>query len=117
MHRNRLIVISVLAGIALWGLLAASSADAIPAFARKYQLSCSTCHAPFPRLKPYGEEFAGRGFRMEDPSKEPTRATYDVGDPMLKLFRELPLAVRMDFYGVWQEKEEVKTDFQAPWVF
>lgn len=54
---------------------------------------------------------------MEDPSKEPTRATYDVGDPMLKLFRELPLAVRMDFYGVWQEKEEVKTDFQAPWVF
>ncbi|HPC81805.1 MAG TPA: hypothetical protein P5234_01015 [Thermoanaerobaculaceae bacterium] len=117
MHRNRLIVASVLAGIALWGLLAASSADAIPAFARKYQLSCSTCHAPFPRLKPYGEEFAARGFRMEDPSKEPARATYDVGDPMLKLFRELPLAVRMDVYGIWQEKEDVKSDFQTPWVF
>lgn len=117
MHRNRLIVASVLAAPALWGLLAASSADAIPAFARKYQLSCSTCHAPFPRLKPYGEEFAARGFRMEDPSKEPARATYDVGDPLLKLFRELPLAVRADFYGVWQEKDDVKADFQAPWVF
>ncbi|MBP7797544.1 MAG: hypothetical protein KA072_02845 [Thermoanaerobaculaceae bacterium] len=117
MRRNRLIVASVLAAIGLWGLLAASSADAIPAFARKYQLSCSTCHAPFPRLKPYGDEFAGRGFRMEDPTKEPARATYDVGDPLLKLFRELPLAVRMDLYGLWQEKEEVKTDFQTPWVF
>ena len=71
-------------------LRGAHDADAIPAFARKYQLSCSTCHAPFPRLKPFGEEFAARGFRMEDPAQEPTRATYDVGDPMLKLFRELP---------------------------
>lgn len=116
MHRNRLIVASVLAGIALWGLLAASSADAIPAFARKYQLSCSTCHAPFPRLKPYGEEFAGRGFKMEDPSKEPTRATYDVGDPMLKLFRELPLAVRMDFYSSYKQDAPADKDFEWPWA-
>ena len=58
-------------------------AEAIPAFARKYQFSCSTCHAPVPRLKPFGEAFAARGFRLEDPSQEPPRATYDVGDPTL----------------------------------
>ena len=40
--------------------------DAMPAFARKYQMSCKTCHSPFPKLKPYGEEFAGNGFVLKD---------------------------------------------------
>ncbi|MDZ7763881.1 MAG: hypothetical protein U5K00_05575 [Melioribacteraceae bacterium] len=29
---------------------------AIPAFARKYDMSCTTCHTPFPKLKAYGDE-------------------------------------------------------------
>ena len=33
---------------------------------------------------------------MEDAAEEPSRATYDVGDPLLKLARDVPLAVRMD---------------------
>ncbi|MBI4916736.1 MAG: hypothetical protein HY825_12885, partial [Acidobacteria bacterium] len=96
MNQNRLLVTVVIVAIALLAVLSARDAGAIPAFARKYQLSCSTCHAPFPRLKPYGEEFAARGFRMEDASKEPSRATFDVGDPLLTLSRDLPLAVRFD---------------------
>jgi len=51
-------------------LAAAGDAAAIPAFARKYRISCTTCHAPAPRLKAFGEEFAGRGFRMEE-AQEP----------------------------------------------
>ncbi len=98
-------------------LLSAAPSDAIPAFARKYQLSCSTCHAPAPRLKPFGEEFAARGFRLEDPSQEPPRATYDLGDPTLKLMRELPLAIRLEGYASAGEKESLHADFQSPWVF
>lgn len=94
---------------------AAPSAFAIPAFARKYQLSCSTCHAPFPRLKPFGEEFAGRGFRMKDPSEEPPRATYDVGDPSLRLVRDLPVAVRLDGFAAWKQDAVAETDFEWPW--
>ncbi|HPR63592.1 MAG TPA: hypothetical protein PK014_05165 [Thermoanaerobaculia bacterium] len=90
---------------------------AIPAFARKYKFSCSTCHAPFPRLKPFGEEFAGRGFRMEDPSQEPARATYDVGDPMLTLLREVPLAIRMDGYLSYKENAHAESDTEFPWAF
>src|SRR5512147_3259826 len=82
-------------------LLAPDRAGAIPAFARKYRASCSTCHSPFPRLKPYGEEFAGRGFRLEDPAQEPSRTTLDTGDDLLQLPRDLPLAVRFDIYGAW----------------
>jgi len=115
MTRNRTLTLLVLATIAVVALLSATRADAIPAFARKYQFSCSTCHAPFPRLKPFAEEFAGRGFHMEDPSKEPARATYDVGDPSLKLFRELPLAIRMDFFSSYKQDAVAEADFEWPW--
>ena len=117
MNRHRTVVLIVLAAVALLGLASARNAGAIPAFARKYRMSCSTCHAPFPRLKPYGEEFAGRGFRMEDPSQEPSRATYDVGDPLLTLYRELPLAMRLDGYASWKENAEAEVDFETPWSF
>ncbi|MFZ5787727.1 MAG: hypothetical protein ACOY3Y_14905 [Acidobacteriota bacterium] len=117
MKRDRLFAAAVTAAIVSLAVFQAPSATAIPAFARKYQLSCSTCHAPFPRLKPYGEEFAGRGFRMEDPSKEPTRAAHDVGDPLLKLHRELPLAMRLDGYASWKEDAAAEADFEFPWSF
>ena len=47
---------------ALLAAVLAENAGAIPAFARRYKMSCTTCHAPFPRLKAYGDEFAGAGF-------------------------------------------------------
>ena len=52
-----------------WLVLPDESA-AIPAFARRYNLSCSTCHAPIPKLKPYGAEFAGNGFIITENEKE-----------------------------------------------
>jgi hypothetical protein len=39
-------------------------ASAIPAFARKYQTSCSTCHNDFPELNDFGEAFKKNGFRF-----------------------------------------------------
>ena len=93
--------------------MAAREAEAIPAFARKYQFSCSTCHAPVPRLKPFGEEFAARGFRLEDPSQEPPRATYDVGDPTLSLPRDLPLAVRLEGYASWKQDAPLRATWSG----
>ena len=46
--------------------LFASEAFSIPAFARKYNMTCKTCHSPFPKLKPYGEDFAANGFVLKD---------------------------------------------------
>jgi len=106
-------------GIALLLALAvvlARPAEAVPAFARKHKLSCTTCHAPFPRLKPFGEEFAARGFRMP-PGQEPARATFDVGDPLLDLPRDLPLAIRLEGHAAWNEDSAAEADFEWPWVF
>jgi hypothetical protein len=102
---------------ALAWLAFAAPAEGIPAFARRYQFSCSTCHAPVPRLKPFGEAFAARGFRLEDPAQEPPRATHETGDPTLKLLRELPLAVRMDGYASWKPDDKAETDTEWPWAF
>ena len=56
--------------VALVGLAVAASvampstASAIPAFARKYGTSCTTCHSIYPRLNPFGEAFRRNGFRF-----------------------------------------------------
>lgn len=113
---GRRIVATALLALVM-GTMLPADAEAIPAFARKYQFSCSTCHAPVPRLKPFGEAFAARGFRLEDPSQEPARATYDTGDPTLRLLRELPLAFRLDGYASWKENEPAETDVEWPWAF
>ncbi len=119
MMRCRSFIAAAAAGAlsALLLLTIARPADAIPAFARKYQISCTTCHAPFPRLKPYGEEFAARGFRMPDAAQEPTRAEHDTGDPLLKLMRDVPLAMRAEAHGVYREGAQVDNDFESPWLF
>jgi hypothetical protein len=45
-------------------------ADAVPAFARKYQTSCQTCHIVFPKLNAFGEAFRLRGYRMPGETEE-----------------------------------------------
>jgi len=45
-------------------------AAAIPAFARKYQTSCETCHTVFPRLNSFGEAFRRDGFRFPEADDE-----------------------------------------------
>jgi len=43
-------------------LTAATPAQAIPAFARKYGTSCLTCHTVYPKLTPFGEAFRRNGY-------------------------------------------------------
>jgi hypothetical protein len=45
-------------------LLAPRNAYTIPAFARKYQTSCQTCHVAIPALTPFGEAFRQNGYRF-----------------------------------------------------
>jgi hypothetical protein len=48
----------------LWMLASAPRASAIPAFSRKYQTSCSTCHNNYPELNDFGEAFKKNGFKF-----------------------------------------------------
>ncbi len=91
-----------------------SEALAIPAFARKYTMSCKVCHAPFPKLKPYGDEFAGNGFVIKD--KETPRYYVDTGDGLLSLLREIPIAIRFDGFLRFNNAGGKKIDFSSPFV-
>lgn len=52
-----------------------SKARAIPAFARRYQTSCQTCHTTFPALTPFGEAFRRNGYRF--PNREDDERSHD----------------------------------------
>jgi hypothetical protein len=92
--------------LALLVFLTSSSALAIPAFARRYQTSCTTCHVLFPRLNAFGVAFRNNGYRFpsgEEKLAEPDQA---LGAPAWKrlwpkamwpgaLPATVPLAVRV----------------------
>ena len=93
----------------------ASEVFAIPAFARKYNMTCKTCHSPFPKLKPYGDEFAGNGFVLKD--QDAPRYYVETGDPELSLIRDLPLALRLEGYVTYNQSNTEKSDFTTPILF
>jgi hypothetical protein len=107
------ILVPCLLGLVLIQALAVSAA-AMPAFARRYSLTCKTCHAPFPHLKPYGEEFAANGFVIAD--KETPRYVVDTGDDLLSLLREVPIALRLEGFLTFNNASTGRFQFSSPYV-
>ncbi len=63
---NASIMASVTAGVVvMWVMLVSvPKSSAIPAFSRKYQTSCTTCHSNYPELNDFGEAFKKNGFKF-----------------------------------------------------
>lgn len=96
-------------------LALAESANAIPAFARKYRMSCTTCHAPgAPSLKDFGEDFAGNGFRLE--GYDAPGYYVDAGDDQLSLLRSFPIAVRFDGFATYNNGNNEQFDLGSPYL-
>ncbi len=113
MRRKGFTIVSWMILIILIGL-PWKQVNAIPAFARKYQFSCQVCHTPaMPRLKAYGDDFAGAGFRLAD--VEAPRYFVPVGDDKLSLLREVPLALRFEGFLSYNYDDEKNADFGVPW--
>jgi len=66
-----------------------------------------------PRIKAFGEEFAGNGFRMKD--TEAPRYFVNTGDEKLSLLRELPIAVRMEGHITYDNENSEAFEFGFPW--
>src|ERR1700689_5272163 len=45
-------------------LTASQTANALPAFARKYGLRCSACHESWPMLNYFGQKFKDNGYQL-----------------------------------------------------
>jgi len=105
--RARLALAALLCSIPL------ADAGAIPAFARRYKVTCALCHNPMPTLTDFGERFAANGYRMV--SGEAMPDTIGTNDPLLSLPDKFPLAVRLDLYAQAYANGKAATDFQSPY--
>lgn len=99
------------------------TAQAMPAFARQYNLSCAACHSAFPKLNAFGEYFADANMRL--PNWRDTMM--NAGDDRLALPKSLPLAIRAQSFVQLREGEDIDPlsgptgndasfDFQAPYL-
>ena len=105
-------------------LLLCETADAMPAFARQYGVSCNVCHAAYPRLNDFGNRFAGEmNYRMANWRDH----TVPTGDDTLALPKTFPLAARAQAFVQARDSESIdpisgevvadsSLDFQAPYL-
>jgi len=116
-------IFSVLSFLLIFSaLLIPKKSEAIPAFARTYKMSCITCHAAFPRLNEFGEQFVENNYRLPNWKD----ATVETGDDMLALPESVPLALRTQAFVQAREANAVDinngdtvaadTDFQSPYL-
>ncbi len=89
--------LAVLVGAAaVLGTLVADRADAIPAFSRRYEVSCQVCHTGYPKLNLVGQRFKESGFRME------REGAFDAG----QWARAVPVSVRGSMARLLSEEGE-----------
>jgi hypothetical protein len=108
---KKIFTISFLAVLFLGDFLAGVS-QAIPVFARRYEISCPVCHVGFPMLNEFGESFAGNGYQF--PDEDLKEQTVDTGDDKLLLLKQLPLAIRVDSFFRSRADTGTNSDFEAP---
>ncbi len=102
-------------------LMLPDKAQAIPAFARTYNMSCLSCHAAFPRLNEFGQHFVDNNYRLPNWKD----ATVETGDDMLALTSSVPLALRTQAFAQAREANAIDinngdtisadADFQSPY--
>jgi hypothetical protein len=78
-------------------VLASTQAEAIPAFARKFNVPCSTCHLAPPYLNATGRKFMEAGYRMpdEDGNLDEDMQNHQQVNDNLVLEKMLPFAMRI----------------------
>ena len=62
-----------------WQFGLMSDANALPAFARKYDVACTLCHTAFPKLNDFGVNFRDNGYQMGTESDLPTNESLGKG--------------------------------------
>ena len=124
-----IVALSILCGTLLTFLLAPEEAQAIPAFARKYNTNCMDCHTAPPMLNAFGQRFLENGYQLPGTEDGGSTGKKKLGDLNLDDvnqylgFRLVGSAVRS-----WNFKQqnppgadagvvENKTEFTFPGIF
>lgn len=107
-------------------LLSAEQASAIPAFARRYETSCTTCHVLPPKLNAFGVAFKNNGYRIPvDDEAFVKQPDVPLGAPGWKkvwpkgvwpgaIPDRIPLSAGVELVTDVNPDDEVKVDFAFP---
>lgn len=122
---KRFIIGSLFVAIFIIAVLATKS-SAVPAFARKYETSCITCHVGYPKLNAFGEAYRLNGFQYPEDDEDQTKdEPISLGSESYKrvfpnavwpndIPGKPPLAIRVSSGFEYEKGEDIKTKFTAP---
>lgn len=85
--RSRIALMSISMLVA--GVIFSNAVQAIPAFARKYQAECSSCHSAWPALNATGRKFKENGYRLTRDEK-PGFMNWDQTLPVAAMIKARP---------------------------
>ena len=106
----------VILAFAAGALLLAPTAEAVPNFARKYDISCNVCHTREPRLNAFGQRFQENGYQLPGTEDGSSTKKRQFGNPRHKLTLDsvsnfLSARIRADVQQVqFREKTEASED-------
>jgi hypothetical protein len=123
---TRLLMLAVLLGLVSL-LFMPDRVSAIPAFARRYETACTTCHVVPPKLNAFGVAFKNNGYRIpEDDEKFIKQPDVPLGAPGWKklwpkkgvwpgaISDRIPLSGAVEMVTDISPKDRVKVDFAFP---
>ncbi len=91
-------VLGVTIGFGIFAALSSGPASAMPAFARREDLACGTCHqAHYPRLNAFGRQYQENGYQLPDGADSPVRAR---ADTPAGLASSVPVSVRGQVFAL-----------------
>jgi hypothetical protein len=109
----------VLLGIAVVGALIGyvqvSPSDAVPAFARQYDMQCNACHTRPPRLNRFGEQFHMMGFQIPSASRpEGLIGSIKEDGPVKAAIDSLALRIVGGLFEYSESPRETEVKFEPP---
>src|SRR5881628_3449705 len=120
MLKRLALVVFIAAGLSalIAGLVAFASpgrVEAVPAFARQYDLQCNACHTRPPRLNLFGEQFHMMGFQIPSAAQPGGIVTSVREDGAVKtLIDSLALRVEGGLFEYTASPRETETKFAPP---
>ncbi len=113
MFRRAFIVIAL--GAVVLSYLPVNSVEAVPAFARQYDLQCNACHTRPPRLNRFGEQFHLMGFQIPSAARpDGLFGSLREDGPVKTLIDSLALRIEGGLFESTASPRETETKFAPP---
>lgn len=113
-----LIALTLIATAVAIAMLGVAQAEAVPAFARQYDVQCSACHTRPPRLNRFGEMFHMMGFQMPGAARsQGIVGSLKEDGPLKTAIDSLALRIVGNMFEVSSSPDETEVALEPPHEF